>query len=115
MTTIGDDRRQRPTDVEHPAPDAGRPHRLIRVVQVFAVTAAVAGASCLTVSWCLDHVRAAIVGAALLVLSGVAAAVWVADALVADRNAFYVRGKADGWYEGWRGQLPTDTDPLLPR
>lgn len=88
---------------------------LIRGVKTFAVTTAVAGAASLGVAFALGEWRTALAGSTLVILSVVASSVWIVNALLADREDFYRRGQADGWYRGWRGQVPTVDDPLLRR
>lgn len=89
--------------------------KLIRGVQVVAGGTALAGVGALTGAFVENEWRVAVVGYSLLLLSAVAGSVLVINALLADRNVFYQRGKADGYYEGWRGMPPTVDDPLLRR
>lgn len=87
--------------------------RLIRGVQIFTSAAALTGVGALTGAFIINEWRIGVIGFTFVIGACVAGAVLVANALVADRQEFYQRGKADGWYEGWRGVPPSSDDPLL--
>jgi hypothetical protein len=93
-----------------------QPRRLIRMIQVFVIVSALAGASFLTAGLVLGEWHGAVVGSTLLIVSAVAAAVLAVNALLADREAFFCLGELDGWMRGWRGQEPRGADdPPLRR
>jgi hypothetical protein len=98
--------------------DNGHPlshSRLTRGVQIFTVTAALAGTGCLAFAFSRDEWRSALIGSTLIILSAIGASVWVAGMVLADRQDFYHRGLLDGWMRGWRGQPPDVDDPLVRR
>jgi magnesium-transporting ATPase (P-type) len=51
--------------------------------------------------------------AASFIIAAIAGAVLCVEWMLADRQTFYLRGKVDGYYQGWHGQLPDADDPLL--
>lgn len=57
--------------------------------------------------------RVALVGATLLMLAGIGAAVLCLHNMIADREDFYRRGHLDGWMRGWHNQDPDGDSPLL--
>lgn len=112
--SIDDERRMRALRPPEPAPaDLHHPHRLMVGVRIFSLTSALAGIACLSAALAGQNWRAALAGSTLLTISAIASSLWIAEILVADRRAFYERGKADGWYAGWRGMPPDPDDPFL--
>jgi hypothetical protein len=101
-----------------PAPvseELGGSAALLQWVKVFAAVTGMGGSGTLTAALCLDEVHVAFIASTAVVLSAIACAVLVGNALLADRLTFYERGKADGWYEGWKGVPPTTEHPFLRR
>ena len=92
---------------------AAGPGWLVRSVQVTAVVTGLAGTTALSAGFANRDWRPALVGMVLLFAACIAGGVWITHSLLADRHAFYRRGKVDGWYEGWHGKLPDPDDPLL--
>lgn len=90
-----------------------RPHLLIQGIRMFTIVTALVGVGCLAAAFGVEEWRVALAGSTLVVLAAVAGAVLVANALIADRMAFYEHGKADGWYEGWRGIPPNPDHPFV--
>ncbi|WP_433368288.1 hypothetical protein ACQPZX_41275 [Actinoplanes sp. CA-142083] len=116
MTASTDNDRRQASDTVTPSIEQPCGHHpVMPAVKLFAGVTAVAGAGCLAAAFSVAEWRIALAGSTLVVLSAVASALWIADGLLADRHAFYRRGKVDGWYEGWRGQPPATDDPLLRR
>jgi hypothetical protein len=112
--STGQDRRERALASDHLA--SGQPigaYWLVHAIRIFTVAALLAGAACLTVAFSFEHWPTAMAGSVLLVAATVGGAVWVLQNVVADRCAFYERGKLDGWMRGWRGQEPEAGYPLL--
>jgi hypothetical protein len=89
--------------------------KLIGIIRVGAVLTALAGIGCLAAAFALNEWRTALAGSTLVIVAVVAGSVCTVNALIADRQEFYRRGKLDGWMQGWRGQEPTADDPLLRR
>lgn len=112
--SIDNERRQRALRAHAPGDDeVGRPHRLITAVRVVAIGAGLAGVGSLAAAFCLQEWRTALSGVILITMATVASGLLVVDTLVADRRAFYERGRVDGWMSCWRGEMPSAEDPLL--
>lgn len=117
-SSIHDSQDLRPKTPAAPGLDAdGRPTRspIVRGVQIFTSVTALAGVGSLTFAFSHNEWRMGVVGMTFTIIACIGGAVLCVEALLADRNAFYNRGEADGHYKGWRGLPPGVDDPLLRR
>lgn len=108
------------TDPDTQAPSAATPPRsgdaplrLMRWVMAHTILAGAGAVGCLAISLITGDWHAALAGATLLILSTQGGAVLMINAMVCDRQEFYRRGQLDGWYRGYRMQVPEVDDPLF--
>lgn len=112
MTAIGEQVR---TPLAPPAErrPTTRLRRLIIGVTVFGVVAGLGGLVLAGLDIVLADAHLAVYAAACFVLAGLASALLVLKAMLADCQEFYQRGQLDGWYRGYRMQPPDVDNPLL--
>lgn len=112
LSIDADTRRRASTPLTSKSDKIGR-MRLAAGVRWFTVTAAVASIACIVAAVIDRDLPTELAASTLCVVCAIGGALWVGNALLADRLDFYQRGQLDGWMRGWRGQEPEVDDPLL--
>ena len=87
-------------------------NRVMQGVAAFTAVSGLVGVICMASAFSLHEWRTALVGSTLLVMATISGSVLVCNWMIADRQAFYQRGKVDGWYSWYRGTPPEVDDPL---
>jgi hypothetical protein len=115
-TSISNEQRLRALHRGDPEEPTKRSRRasMVHWVMAAAILAGVSGVILVTIEMATPaYLNLASYIAACFILSGLAGVVLCVNWMLADRQAFYQRGKVDGFYQGWHGQLPDVDDPLL--